>query len=359
MMLLDDGNENVGRNCYPDLRLDCIFACAEEGLDSQMLLDPPEKEFDLPSASIKPSHCQRRDIEIVCQEAQPLSSLWIDEMNQTKLLGVVFERLNTGQYNGLIAPQSRAFVYWPRIQASIPSIAFASSDEKRRLLKKSIQSGEVEVATIEDVERTGFEWKEIQGVDIVNLASGHMHPARDVATQVEERVSFHRSLGLAKVSPGKEFQAKIDGRGIECVGGVCQFHVECIVGIQASSFSNQCLGKIGPDAPIATLVGMRQRVSTDGGPDTHVVELGRLRSQTTLDVPKALAVSQLRKGQAEKLIHAGEALDVAIAAVAGHTLGECLVRQEVHHLRENRSTGVHRPPPRPGEDGQAKISNRF
>ena len=41
--LLDDGDQHVGGDCDPDLRLHGVLAGAEEGLDAQVLLDPLEE----------------------------------------------------------------------------------------------------------------------------------------------------------------------------------------------------------------------------------------------------------------------------------------------------------------------------
>ncbi len=41
----DDGDQHVGRHGDPYLRLHCVLAGAEEGLDAQVLLDPLEEQL--------------------------------------------------------------------------------------------------------------------------------------------------------------------------------------------------------------------------------------------------------------------------------------------------------------------------
>ncbi len=51
--LFDDGNQHVGRDGTPDLRLDCVLVGGQKSLDTQVLFDPFEKQLDLPmSASV-------------------------------------------------------------------------------------------------------------------------------------------------------------------------------------------------------------------------------------------------------------------------------------------------------------------
>ena len=47
--IFDEGHEQVHRNRDPELRLHRVLGSAEEALDSQMLLDPLEKQPHLPA----------------------------------------------------------------------------------------------------------------------------------------------------------------------------------------------------------------------------------------------------------------------------------------------------------------------
>ncbi len=63
---LDDCDQNVNADGYPDLSLYGIGTGAEERLDSQILFDPFEKDFDSPAVLVKLSNCQGRQSKIVC-----------------------------------------------------------------------------------------------------------------------------------------------------------------------------------------------------------------------------------------------------------------------------------------------------
>jgi len=51
--LPDDGHQHVHGDGNPDLGLDGVEAGTVESLDSQVLLDPFEEEFDLPSTLVQ------------------------------------------------------------------------------------------------------------------------------------------------------------------------------------------------------------------------------------------------------------------------------------------------------------------
>jgi len=92
---LDDGHQNVDAHCYEDLCLDRIFARSEKGLDPQMLFDPAKEQFDLPAAFVELGDGQSRDHMVVGQETQSFFRIGIDKVNQTQLVGVIPERVES------------------------------------------------------------------------------------------------------------------------------------------------------------------------------------------------------------------------------------------------------------------------
>ena len=85
--LLDDRHQHIDRDGDPDLSLHRVLGGAEKRLDAQVLFDPLEEEFDLPSAPVKFRDRERGQHEVVRQEHQPLSGLEIDVGDAPKPLG--------------------------------------------------------------------------------------------------------------------------------------------------------------------------------------------------------------------------------------------------------------------------------
>ena len=134
--------------------------------------------------------------------------------------------------------------------------------------------------------------------------------------------------------PWEHRQAQIDGRRIQRIDGVGKVHVQIVAGIEPSGLSNQPLGKLGVDPPVAGLVGVRQCGAANRPTETHVVELGRLRRETCLDVAQALSVGDLGKRHHLILCGARQRPHGAVAIIARDNPIKRAPRQKIHQLRE-------------------------
>ena len=162
------------------------------------------------------------------------------------------------------------------------------------------------------------------------------------SAQVEQRVQLDRRFGGAKLGPGKQRQAQVDGGGIQGIDCLGEIHRKGILCIKAPSGTDQGMGELGIDAPVARLVGIGQGAAAHRAAKTHVIEFGGLRAQTRLDVAQAFAVGQLCKGHRQKLVQATEGAYVEIAAILRHQTAKGMPWCELHELCEHEIANVHR-----------------
>ena len=114
-----------------------------------------------------------------------------------------------------------------------------------------------------------------------------------------------------------------------------QLHAKGVACVKTPSFADEMFGQIGIHLPWPLFVGMGQRAARNRAAKSHSVKLGGARAQTDFDVTQALAIGQLRKGEAEKLIPAGKALHFVVAAMTDHDPVKSLRMNPVHELGEN------------------------
>ena len=99
-------DQHVSADCNPDLRLDRVLVGAIKRLDAQMLLDPFEKQLDLPALAVKICNQLGFEGEVVGQKSYSLSSV-VPYHHASQCGGIVFAGIENCQYAGLIAHDVR------------------------------------------------------------------------------------------------------------------------------------------------------------------------------------------------------------------------------------------------------------
>lgn len=112
--MLNDCHQAVCAYGNIDLDSNGILGSAPELLDFEVLLQPFEKQFHLPSVLIKFSHLERRDLGGIGQEHKLTVLLLIPVSDQTKRPGIILLRIKAGQLDGHIRkdfPRQPAFPF--------------------------------------------------------------------------------------------------------------------------------------------------------------------------------------------------------------------------------------------------------
>ena len=338
---LDDGDQDIDRHGDPDLCLHGIFGGAIEALDAQVLLDPFEEQLHLPAAAIEVADGHGRQGEMVGEKHQRFVGSRILETDAAKMFREMLSGIKPVERNGLVADKTGSAIDRCRVEATGVEIGLGAGDEEGASLMQGMQTLEVEIATVHDVEGAGFWDEQVERVDIVHFAVGDMDKAGNAAAQVEQSVQLDGCLGGAKRCPREHRQAQVDGGGVERVNSIGQVHCQRIAGIEAAGVDNQSLRQLGIDAPVAPFVGIGQGGAADRLAKSGVIQLGRLCRQTHLDVAQTLSVGQLRKGHAAELVGTGKRANPVIAPVALDNAMEGFPWQKLHDLGEQGLANIH------------------
>ena len=86
-LLFNDGDQHIGSDGAPDLRLHGVLAVADETLDAQVLLDPLEEQLDLPAALVQRGNGQRRQRCVVGQKHQRFARIGVFNRMRRKCSG--------------------------------------------------------------------------------------------------------------------------------------------------------------------------------------------------------------------------------------------------------------------------------
>lgn len=248
----------------------------------------------------------------------------IVELDAAQMRRVILAGLGSAQCNGLVATQSRGLVYGTRVDATKEQIGFGSRHKECLRLMHDEPAREVGEAPIHDVKAAGFGYQDVEHIDLVHLAVADVDEGWNIAAQVEQRMHLDGRFGLTKARPRKDAQAQVDSCGIGRIGGLFQFDRKAVVDVELSGSLDQAHREILIDAPVAGFVGIGQRALGDVATDAQVIKLGVVSAQTGFYVAQALAVRQLGKSHAEKLVEMRKRLGRIFGGVTLHTAAKCV-----------------------------------
>ena len=337
-----NGDEQVNGDGAPDLGAHGVGRGAVKGFDAQMLLEPFEEQLDLPAAPIELGDGQSRDGEVVGQENQHLAGFRIAIADAAERVGIIELGFQTGGHDGLVKAQAGGFVHGPGVTAGVAEVFLGAGDEESAGLMKPMESGEIEIATIHDVEGARFPDQLVEDVHVMNTARRDNDDGGKVALQGQPRMQFDRRLVSPKRGPRKEREAQINGGRVQCIGRRLEFKVERLIGVERGGLLDEEVGKVSKNTPVAVFIGVGQGAAGRGLADAGVIELGAEGRQTGFDVAQAFAPGQLGEGEHEEVFVSRKFADAEVAVVTGDTLVEFVFWEEVEELGEDGATFVHK-----------------
>lgn len=163
----------------------CVLGGAVEGLDTQVLFDPFEEQFDLPATAVELSYRLCRQGKIVAEEDQMFTGLRVGEFDATELVGIVFGGIEAGEDDGLVTLEAGGVIDGVGIQAAIAPVGLGSDDEECGGLVEGVEAAKVQVAAVHDVEGAGLGQEQVEDVDIVQFAIGDVDKRGNIAFKVK------------------------------------------------------------------------------------------------------------------------------------------------------------------------------
>src|ERR1039457_2204815 len=337
-----NGDEQINGDGGPDLGAHRVGRGAIKGFDAEMLLDPFEEQFDLPASPIQLRDGPSRHGEVVGQEDEGFAGLGIATADAAQRVGIIVLGIQAGQHHGLVETQAGGFVPGTGVTAGAAEVLLGTGDEESATLMNPMPPGEVQVAAILDVKRTGFPDELVEEVDIMNTARGDNDDGGKVALESQQGVEFDGGLVTAERVPRKEREAQVNGGGVQRLGGGLEFKTERFSGVERGRLPDEDLGEVGEDAPVPLFVGHRQGVAGGGLADAGGIDFRAEGRQTGFDVAQTFAPRQLGERQHEELFVSGQLADAEVTVVTGDTLVELVFGQEVEELGEDGATFVHK-----------------
>lgn len=160
--LLGDGDQGICGHGTPDLRLDGVLAGAQEPLDPQVLLDSLEEQLHHPPLLVEGTDRQGWQGHVVGQKDQRLARLRVPKAHAAQWLGIVPRGVLAAQRDVLVANYTLLAIRGSRTQAPGIHACLGTGHKERTARLESVEAGEIDVATIHDIEGARFDGKDVQ-----------------------------------------------------------------------------------------------------------------------------------------------------------------------------------------------------
>ena len=157
--------------------------------------------------------------------------------NAAEFVRIKSSGLITGENDRLVATHTRTLFNGMRIQAAVRQIVFGSCDKESAGGMDRVQPIEINVASVHDIMRSGFEFEAIEEKHIMLFSAGKVEKCRYIAGQVERHVEFDRGPLFLESRPRKQIQGQLDRRRINEIDSAVEIEVGGqSVGIELSRF---------------------------------------------------------------------------------------------------------------------------
>ena len=215
-VMFKDGDKAVGDDGDVNLYPHSILAVAPETLDTEMLLDSFEKQFDLPAVTVQQGDVLCRKVEVVGVVHEGTSEVSGVIDNPVQYSRVVARVAFPCESDGLVEEHTilpvKHILSVENLEFGIP---FLPDDKECAAEMDSEEPCEVEIATVKDIACIGFVFNPVHGLAVVDFGIGDDVEYRYLGDDVNLGVDFDAGLCTAETRPSKDGHTEVDGSGID------------------------------------------------------------------------------------------------------------------------------------------------
>ena len=332
----DDGNMNLDTHG--------IVTLSPERLDSEVLLNPFEKQLDLPPVFIKESDVPGGKIEVVrvvCERSMQVRSIVDDTPDFAwKLLLVLLLRKD----NGLVTQNVvRSVKDVFAVNDLIVRPFLLTNDEEGSGYGNLIKSGEVKVASVKDIACQRLICEPVHSIDIMHVGIGDSVEHGDLRDDVHLGVNLDTRLRASELRPAKERHAEVDCRGVHGIESAVQLKLSGNPSLLSKEHHVE--GKLLKDAVIPEIVSLGKRALVDGRlPESEMKRLLSMSSCYICEFSQPFATHELSEHKDEKLAPRKRSPILGPVAGLDYKAFEIPFWQETGYLSENVLSNMHKYP---------------
>lgn len=340
-VMFDDTNEAICDDGNMYLNAYGILGFSPEGLDSKMLLDPLEEQFDLPSVFIKECNVLGFKIEIISVVGEGSLELWRVVNNAAYGCRIArFIPLASETYCLVTKDVIFPFLEVKTALNLIGGMKLLAYNEECSGAIDFIEPCKVKVSSVKHIACKRLVCKPVHGVDIMHLCVRDSVEYGDFRDDVNLGVDSYSRLGRPELCPSENRKAKVDCRGVNRIESSVQLKLSGKSFRLGNSHHVEC--KLFKDPIVSDRVRLGKHLSVDS--TSSKAEKERLVSMGYCNIckfPETSTAEQLAEHENQQMAPMGKRPTSRTVVVLNRQTFEIPLREKLGDLRENIVTRMH------------------
>ena len=341
--------EVVLNNCYKTVRYDghmylypdCIFRFTPEGFDAEMLLDPFEKQFDLPPIAVEKGNFIPFEVEVVGVVGEGSSKVGGIEYDAPERNRIVPTISLACEPNRLV-PQDifSSFKHIFTFGDLIFRMGFLPYDEESSCLLDCEEPGEIKVRPVKHIAGIPFVFQPIHEPGIMHICMADPVENGNLCGDIDLGMNLDARLCASELGPFKDRHAQVDGSGIDRIEPSVEF--ELFGDPLGLGNGHDVKGKLLKDFGTPEVIGLGKDTSVDGNLSKSQMKRPFTVSDSDIgEFSKAMASNELAVHNDQHMAPMGWCHSGCPIFVIANKSFKVTFREELHNLCENIFAYVH------------------
>lgn len=334
-VMFNDGDEAIcdDGNMYLDSY--GIFRCSPKGFDTKMLLNPFEKQLNLPPISVQECDVLCFEIEVVSIVRKSPMQIFCIIDDSSKIRGVVFLIAPASESDCLVAEYSVcAIKHVLSVNNLIIGLAFFPDDKEGSMLVYIEKPCKVKVASVKHIAGQRLIRKPLHRLEVADICIGDSVEYRYLRDNINLCVDFNAGFCASEMSPLEYSHTKVDCCGVNRIKLPMKF--ELLRKPLLLCNSHHVKRKLLKDSVISVGVCAGQCSSTNWiGAKAKAVKSFRMGSRYINELSETFAAGKLAKHQYQEMTPGSRIPVLGSVLELLYNAPEIALRKKTCHLRKN------------------------
>lgn len=329
----DDGDMYL----YPD----CILRFSPKGFDTEMLLDPFEKQFNLPSVAVKKGNFICFEVEVVRVVGEGPSQVRGIEYDTPERNRIVSTVSLASEPNRLVSQDIViSFKHVFTCCDFIIRMGLLPYDEKSSSLLNCVESGKIKVSPVKHIAGVPFVYEPVHGLGVMHICMADSVEYRYFGGNINLSMNLDAGLCVPELCPSKDRHAQVDGSGINGIEPSVEFK------LFGDTFGlgkrHNVKGKLLKDSRVSEAVCFGKNAPVDGNLSKSQMKRPFGMSYRNISkFSKTMAAYELAVHDDQHMAPVGWCNSGCPVFVFDYQSFEVTFREKLHNLCENIFANVH------------------